>query len=133
MCARVCVSFSYFSFESAMQCLVWLQWLTFLAVAVVAHSSSSSSLAYSAATPLDLLTPFGNDPDCPECPPCFNCMLPGFDCLHFANCTESTGKCSCPAGFGGDDCRQPCTCNTPCLTLCKIFADHTSSSMWRLG
>lgn len=46
--------------------------------------------------------------DTNECPPCFNCMLPGFECLHFANCSEYDGKCNCPPGFGGDDCRQPC-------------------------
>ncbi|KAG1452624.1 hypothetical protein G6F46_009699 [Rhizopus delemar] len=34
-------------------------------------------------------------------------MLPGFECLHFANCSEYDGKCNCPPGFGGDDCRQP--------------------------
>ncbi|ORX57394.1 hypothetical protein DM01DRAFT_1334019 [Hesseltinella vesiculosa] len=50
------------------------------------------------------LPSFGGDKDCP---PCFNCMLPGFECLHFANCSEYNGKCSCPPGFGGDDCRQP--------------------------
>ncbi|KAI8096551.1 putative ABC transporter [Halteromyces radiatus] len=51
----------------------------------------------------------GKDGDgkCPECPACFNCMLPGFECLHFANCSEYNGKCNCPPGFGGDDCKQP--------------------------
>ncbi|KAI9318514.1 hypothetical protein BX666DRAFT_1855871 [Dichotomocladium elegans] len=34
-------------------------------------------------------------------------MLPGFECLHFANCSEYTGKCTCPPGFGGDNCKQP--------------------------
>lgn len=43
-----------------------------------------------------------------DCPPCFNCMLPGFECLHFANCSEYDGKCNCPSGFGGNDCKQPC-------------------------
>ncbi|KAL7316048.1 FAD-dependent urate hydroxylase [Mucor circinelloides] len=42
-----------------------------------------------------------------DCPPCFNCLLPGFECLHFANCSEYDGKCNCPPGFGGDDCKQP--------------------------
>ncbi|KAI8061824.1 uncharacterized protein B0P05DRAFT_477485, partial [Gilbertella persicaria] len=42
-----------------------------------------------------------------ECPPCFNCLLPGFECLHFANCSEYDGKCQCPIGFTGDDCKQP--------------------------
>lgn len=59
------------------------------------YTSSSSSIA-----PL-----LGDDKDCP---PCFNCMLPGFECLHFANCSEYNGKCNCPPGFGGDDCKQPC-------------------------
>jgi hypothetical protein len=52
-------------------------------------------------------TSFSNDK---ECPPCFNCMLPGFECLHFANCSEYDGKCNCPPGFGGNDCKQPCKC-----------------------
>ncbi|KAI8978647.1 ABC transporter [Pilobolus umbonatus] len=52
------------------------------------------------------LTLFNTTPP-PDCPPCFNCMLPGFECLHFANCSEYNGKCSCPPGYGGDDCKQP--------------------------
>lgn len=28
-----------------------------------------------------------------DCPPCFNCMLPAFECKHFANCSEYDGKC----------------------------------------
>lgn len=51
--------------------------------------------------------PTGDHGDCPECPACFNCMLPGFECLHFANCSDYNGKCNCPPGFGGDDCKQP--------------------------
>ncbi|KAH8553328.1 ABC transporter [Umbelopsis sp. PMI_123] len=42
-----------------------------------------------------------------DCPPCFNCMLPAFECKHFANCSEYDGKCKCPPGFGGDDCKEP--------------------------
>ncbi|KAI9594039.1 hypothetical protein BDF19DRAFT_423796 [Syncephalis fuscata] len=42
-----------------------------------------------------------------ECPPCFNCMLPGYPCSHFSKCDEFTGRCICPAGFGGEDCSQP--------------------------
>ncbi|OBZ84945.1 putative ATP-dependent permease [Choanephora cucurbitarum] len=53
----------------------------------------------------DLVSPFRLKDD--ECPPCFNCMLPGFECLHFANCSEYDGKCNCPPGFGGDSCKQP--------------------------
>lgn len=48
------------------------------------------------------------------CPPCFNCNLDDFVCQQFANCTQSNGKCACPAGFGGEDCGQP---------LCGSLAD----------
>lgn len=47
----------------------------------------------------------------PECPPCFNCQLDAFQCTQFAPCNKYTGKCSCPPGFGGDDCSQP-TCGS---------------------
>lgn len=43
----------------------------------------------------------------PECPPCFNCNLADFQCHQFANCTAATGRCSCPAGWGGEDCTTP--------------------------
>jgi hypothetical protein len=56
-------------------------------------------------TPNKLISPFMVEDK--ECPPCFNCMLPGFECLHFANCSEYDGKCNCPPGFGGNDCKQP--------------------------
>lgn len=42
-----------------------------------------------------------------ECPPCFNCQLDSYNCTHFAPCNKYNGKCSCPAGFGGDDCSKP--------------------------
>jgi ABC-type multidrug transport system ATPase subunit len=42
-----------------------------------------------------------------DCPPCFNCNLGDFVCHQFANCTQSSGKCACPAGFGGEDCSEP--------------------------
>lgn len=51
------------------------------------------------------LSIYGDRPS--DCPPCFNCNLDDFTCLQFANCTKSSGKCSCPPGFGGDDCSQP--------------------------
>jgi hypothetical protein len=54
-----------------------------------------------------LISPFMVQDKEKECPPCFNCMLPGFECLHFANCSEYDGKCNCPPGFGGNDCKQP--------------------------
>lgn len=56
-----------------------------------------------------------------NCPPCFNCMLPGFECLHFANCSEYDGKCNCPSGFGGDDCKQPCKVKTFSNSFYIIF------------
>ncbi|CAL5870036.1 uncharacterized protein PFLUO_LOCUS4269 [Penicillium psychrofluorescens] len=43
----------------------------------------------------------------PDCPPCFNCQLDAFNCTHFAQCNTFNGKCSCPPGFGGDDCSTP--------------------------
>lgn len=46
-----------------------------------------------------------------DCPPCFNCNLEDFGCLQYANCTKSSGKCSCPPGFGGEDCSAP-TCGS---------------------
>ncbi|KAI9862334.1 MAG: hypothetical protein M1813_004810 [Trichoglossum hirsutum] len=42
-----------------------------------------------------------------DCPPCFNCILPAFQCAQFATCNKYSGKCTCPPGFGGDDCAQP--------------------------
>ncbi|ORY93038.1 hypothetical protein BCR43DRAFT_552310 [Syncephalastrum racemosum] len=69
---------------------------------------------YSTSLALPSYHALKNDSDCP---PCFNCMLPGFECLHFANCSEYNGKCNCPPGFGGDDCKQP---------LCGALADGGS-------
>jgi len=37
---------------------------------------------------------------------CFNCNAGG-ECLHFGNCSEYTGLCECPPGFGGANCKQP--------------------------
>lgn len=73
-----------------------------------------------------LATPFATtfkDKEKEECPPCFNCMLPGFECLQFANCTSYDGKCKCPPGFGGDDCKQPCKCcrGAFCLFLHVLY------------
>ncbi|CAG8034580.1 unnamed protein product [Penicillium olsonii] len=53
-------------------------------------------------------------PGCPECPACFNCQLDNYNCTHFAECNNYNGKCSCPPGFGGDDCSVP---------LCGSLAD----------
>ncbi|KAK9477401.1 hypothetical protein V1514DRAFT_309256 [Lipomyces japonicus] len=38
---------------------------------------------------------------------CFNCLLPSYECLQFADCRQYDGHCDCPPGFGGDDCRAP--------------------------
>ncbi|KAF2667007.1 ABC-2 type transporter family protein [Microthyrium microscopicum] len=51
------------------------------------------------------LSIFAERPD--DCPPCFNCNLADFRCHQFANCTAATGRCSCPAGWGGEDCTDP--------------------------
>jgi hypothetical protein len=56
----------------------------------------------------------------------FNCLLPAFECLNFAVCDEFNGKCTCPAGFGGDDCLEPRTRpNIPFLicAVCDSLAD----------
>ena len=43
----------------------------------------------------------------PDCPPCFNCNLEAFACAQFADCNKYNGKCSCPPGFGAEDCSEP--------------------------
>ncbi|KAL8988792.1 MAG: hypothetical protein Q9177_002186 [Variospora cf. flavescens] len=60
---------------------------------------SGSSLAQS---------PFSIQDDRPDnCPPCFNCNLEAFQCAQYGSCNKYNGKCSCPAGFGSDDCSKP--------------------------
>ncbi|KAI8393321.1 putative ABC transporter [Radiomyces spectabilis] len=80
-------------------------WFVCLMLIGAVSAQLDMSIGY---TPLSTVNPLamfdGGDKDCP---PCFNCMLPGFECLHFANCSEYNGKCICPPGFGGDDCKQP--------------------------
>ena len=44
---------------------------------------------------------------CPACPRCFDCHYDEFVCTQFAECSQFNGKCSCPPGFGGDDCSEP--------------------------
>lgn len=53
-----------------------------------------------------------------KCPPCFNCMLPIFECKHFASCNSNTGRCECLDGFAGDDCSIP---------VCGGLSDDNSS------
>lgn len=62
----------------------------------------NSSRAY---LPHPNLSAFDDRP--PECPPCFNCNLEAFQCAQFSTCSKYDGKCSCPPGFGGEDCSQP--------------------------
>ncbi|KAK9368703.1 hypothetical protein V1509DRAFT_622536 [Lipomyces kononenkoae] len=38
---------------------------------------------------------------------CFNCLLPAYTCLQYADCRPYDGHCDCPPGFGGDDCSVP--------------------------
>ncbi|KAL9602417.1 MAG: hypothetical protein Q9219_001841 [cf. Caloplaca sp. 3 TL-2023] len=53
-------------------------------------------------------SPFSIQGDRPDnCPPCFNCNLEAFQCAQFGGCNKYNGKCSCPAGFGSDDCSKP--------------------------
>ncbi|KAF1913746.1 hypothetical protein BDU57DRAFT_520742 [Ampelomyces quisqualis] len=56
-------------------------------------------------TPSALFSIGGDRPD--GCPPCFNCNLEDFRCHQFAACTKASGRCSCPPGFGGEDCSEP--------------------------
>ncbi|KAK4447596.1 hypothetical protein QBC34DRAFT_409083 [Podospora aff. communis PSN243] len=49
-----------------------------------------------------------------DCPPCFNCNLPIYSCGQFAPCSEYSGQCNCPEGFGGANCLEP---------LCGSLAD----------
>lgn len=54
-----------------------------------------------------------------DCPPCFNCQLDAFQCQQFSECNKFNGKCSCPSGFGGEDCSRP---------LCGSLADGNNRS-----
>ena len=79
-----------------------------LALAVVLPSALAdrySSPVYSSPVVDPALSVFAGRPD--DCPPCFNCNLKTFQCHQFSNCTAATGRCSCPAGWGGDDCTTP--------------------------
>lgn len=101
-----------------MRCTQWLLGsLSLIATswAVSAYSNDTSSA--------DLQTPFsifGDRPDgCPPCPKCFDCHYEEFECKQFATCNQGNGKCSCPPGFGGDDCAEP---------LCGALSDGKSRS-----
>ncbi|KAL8880675.1 MAG: hypothetical protein Q9198_001960 [Flavoplaca austrocitrina] len=69
-------------------------------------SASTASTNYSDSGIIQL--PFSIQDDRPgNCPPCFNCNLEAFQCAQFGTCNKYNGKCSCPAGFGSDDCSKP--------------------------
>ena len=83
---------------------------------IAAYSNDTSSVY--------LQTPFyditGDRPDgCPPCPRCFDCHLAEFECKQFADCSSANGKCSCPPGFGAEDCAAP---------LCGSLADGKNRS-----
>ncbi|EEP77441.1 conserved hypothetical protein [Uncinocarpus reesii 1704] len=80
-----------------------------LALLCASSSSSWLAFAYENYTTSDIISPrFGLRSDKPEdCCPCFNCQLEKYPCHQFAECNKYNGKCSCPSGFGGDDCTEP--------------------------
>ena len=82
-----------------------------------AYSNDTSS-ALSLQSPLYQLVD-SQPPGCPECPRCFDCHNDEFSCQQFAKCNSNNGKCSCPPGFGGDDCSAP---------LCGSLADGKNRS-----
>ena len=71
------------------------------------------AFAYRNSTTHSLLqSPFSQITDdrpegCPPCPRCFDCQYEEFACTQYAECSKRNGKCSCPSGFGGDDCSEP--------------------------
>jgi hypothetical protein len=57
-------------------------------------------------------------------PNCFNCNLNDYSCVNFGVCSQNSGRCLCPVGFGGDRCNL--TCN-------NIFSFLLTSSMRVIG
>lgn len=82
-------------------------WTTLAALGVL-HNIPSTH-AYHNYTQSDLLQSSFSlyDDRPPDCPPCFNCNLEAFQCAQFGACNKYNGKCSCPPGFGGEDCSKP--------------------------
>lgn len=76
---------------------------------LVSSTNLASARNFTSRSVDPLLAAFDDRP--PECPPCFNCQLDAFQCHQFADCNKFTGKCSCPPGYGGDDCSTP-TCGS---------------------
>ncbi|KAL2256567.1 hypothetical protein VTK26DRAFT_1472 [Humicola hyalothermophila] len=79
------------------------------ALALAAMSLSTLASAYSNYSSIDMMrAQLALMEDRPkDCPPCFNCNLPIYSCGQFAPCSEYSGKCNCPPGFGGDNCLEP--------------------------
>lgn len=84
-------------------------------VSTLIASAAANGMSYVSEVIPRQVTLFQDRPD--DCPPCFNCNLEQFACQQFANCTQSSGQCSCPPGFGGMDCSVP---------LCGSLVDEKS-------
>ena len=82
--------------------------------------SAYSNASYTSLTQSPFTSLLDDRPDgCPPCPKCFDCQYEEFACTQFADCSKRNGKCSCPSGFGGDDCSEP---------LCGSLADGKDRS-----
>ncbi|KAL8807551.1 MAG: hypothetical protein Q9200_004627 [Gallowayella weberi] len=85
-----------------------LPWPTAVGVCVILASIRTSTASRNFSDPNLIQSPFSIQEDRPpNCPPCFNCNLEAFQCTQFGGCNKYNGKCSCPAGFGSDDCSKP--------------------------
>lgn len=93
-----------------------------LGLTLLLSTSPSWLVAASSKSPRSNITPLNSllrDERPPNCPPCFNCQLEAFQCQQFGACNKYNGKCSCPPGFGGDDCSEP---------VCDSLADGQNRS-----
>ncbi|OJJ46899.1 hypothetical protein ASPZODRAFT_166177 [Penicilliopsis zonata CBS 506.65] len=91
-------------------------WSTLPFVLTALLAAAPTAIARSNYTRAEVVQPlYSTFDDRPaECPPCFNCQLDAFQCAQFSQCNKYNGKCTCPPGFGGDDCSEP---------LCGSLAD----------
>ena len=91
-------------------------------LSLIATTWTVSALQNTNTSSTYLQSPFSlsDRPDgCPPCPKCFDCHYDEFECKQFATCNQGNGKCSCPPGFGGDDCTEP---------LCGALSDGKNRS-----